>query len=189
MTAISFLFAFLNSNQVEIRSVEWGKRAQIDINRDTLSTRIWMSYSRTNVRKEDADAFSFFFLVSFRQSKQINLRPSNANGWCFHAQLERMTHSYYGVIPVTFALAQAQDKSVCAWPGTGLGDTPVIETNRQWDQQVIHVLVVRREGIIRICVASSEAVSHLTHTHLLLWQRGGHFKYAIIHSLFAFHPL
>lgn len=79
-----------------------------------------MSYSRANIKKGSKYVlffflhFLFFFFFQFHQSKQINLRLTNANGWRFHAQLERMSHPCYGVIPVTFALARAQDKSVCA---------------------------------------------------------------------------
>lgn len=68
----------------------------------------------------------------------------------FNAQLERVSHPCYGAIPVTFALARAQDKSVCAWPGTGLSDTQVIETRRQWDQQVILGLLLEEKAPLEI---------------------------------------
>lgn len=132
-----------------------GKTAIITvINRDTMSTGIWMSYSRDkqkNRQQPEAIMFSFFpQLFLFLQSKQINLGLANANGWCFYAQLERVSHPCYGVITVTFALAQAQDKSVRAWPGTGLSDTPVIETRRQWVQQVVCGLLLEQKASLEI---------------------------------------
>lgn len=57
----------------------------------------------------------------------------NANG-CFYMAFKWVSHPCYGVISVTFALAQTQDKCVCAvtvWPGNCLSDTRVIETRRK----------------------------------------------------------
>ena len=148
----------------------------------------WDKKKKNHERKNNRRQLCFFhnvFFYLFHQSKQINLRLAHANGWCFYALLERVSHPCYGVIPVTFALARAQDKSVCAWPGTRLSDIPVIETRRQWDQQIICVLLVGREGIVRNCVASLEIVSPLSHTHLLLEQRNNSSSSILSNTLYA----
>lgn len=78
-----------------------------------------MSYSRKGKKKQQPEAIMicpqlFLKKILFLQSKRINLGLANANGLCFYAQLERVSHPCFGVIPVTFALAEAQDKCVCA---------------------------------------------------------------------------